>query len=45
MIAKLVLAIVDVLMTGAVGAARSVVTGSVFEGVSPPLLPAVTVTW
>ena len=45
MIVKPVLVIVDVLITGAVGGARNVVTGSVFEGVSPPLLLAVTVTW
>jgi hypothetical protein len=41
---KPLLVIVDVLITGAEGGAYNVVTESVFEGASPPLFLAVTIT-
>jgi hypothetical protein len=44
-ITKLVLVIPDDAIVGAEGGARSVVTDSVLDGVLPPLLLAVTITW
>ena len=44
MIVKPTLVIVDVLIAGAEGGARNVVTGRVFDAVSPPLLWAITIT-
>lgn len=44
MITKPVLVIPDDVIVRAAGGERSVVTGSVLEGVFPPLLLAVTIT-